>query len=406
MNRALPIYFVAVALLSLGMYIHVVLFNLYLSDLGQREDTMGRLAGAMTLGTAFGTVAGAIIARRYGLRGAAVLSAAGLALALALRAVAPAGALVPASVLCGLFLGGWFVTNAPAIAALAGRSATAFSVNAALGIGIGAAAGIAAAQLPRWFAGASPAASKRAALLVSAILVAAAAAVVSSVRFGERPQVRVPGALSITLLRRSPARAFAARFLIAVSVWYAFANGLIPFFSVYFQNALGASLESIGGIFSISQLVQAAAVLLMAPFIARVGLSRAVIATQLLAAVTVAGLFPVRSVPVAAGFYLIALSLYVMTEPGLQNLLMSGVPAAEREAAAAANLLVMFAVQAVVATAAGSLIAWRGYPALFIALALTGLLAAALTALLPAARLPAETVPPANAAGNSAARSE
>ena len=46
-NRALARYLPAPVLLSLGMFIHVLLFNLYLADQGFREDFMGRQAALL-----------------------------------------------------------------------------------------------------------------------------------------------------------------------------------------------------------------------------------------------------------------------------------------------------------------------------------------------------------------------
>lgn len=424
-NRELRTYLAAVALVSLGMYVHVLLFNLYLADLSFREDLMGRLSGAMTLGTALGTLPAAALARRVGLRATILTSLCGLALSLALRTALTGTGLAAASALTGFFLAGWFVTNAPAIAALSPgapgsgaepadmrRSAAAFSLNTALAIGIGAAGGILAGHLPGWLPGASPAAAKRSALLVAAVLVALGAVAVLRVRFAPAPhsairnlsrQSRGPQSL---LLLRSPARAFLARFLLSVSLWYSFSAGFLPFFNVYFRNRMGASVETIGGIFAAAHVTQALAALLMAPLIVRLGLVRAVVATQLLSAAGLLALWPVHTPGIASALYVAYISFQVMSQPGLQNLLMSRIPAGEREAASAANLLLMSGIHALVATAAGALIAARGYAALFIALGGTGVAAAALFAALFARAFPSETAPPANGADSFPGRRE
>lgn len=420
MTRELAVYLVAVVLVSLGMYVHVVLFNLYLADLSFREDLMGRLASAMTLGTALGTIPAAALARRLGLRSTMLISLLGLALSLAQRALLEGAALALVSLLAGFFLAGWFVTNPPAVAALSGtvggvdvqRSAPAFSLNIAVAIGVGAAGGLLAGRLPGWLGGASPAAAKRAALLVAAGLVASAMVIVSRVRFpdGPRPAASPVGAgignPQSVLLRPSPARAFLLRFLLAVSLWYAFGAGFLPFFNVYLRNRMGASLETIGGVFAAAQVAQALAALLMAPLIARLGMLPAVVGTQLLAAACLLALWPVHTLGAAAILYLAYLSFQVMSEPGLQTLLMARVPAAERPAAWAANLLLMFGIQALVGAVAGALIVARGYGALFVALGVTGLAAAALFGALFARALPPETVPDSSAARSSPWRRE
>ena len=418
MNRDLGIYFGVVVLVSLGMYVHVVLFNLYLADLSFQEDLMGRLVAARTLGTALGTLPAAALARRMGLRFAILMALCGLALSLALRAVVTGTALVAASLLTGFFLAGWFVTNAPAIAALSvklpgtdpegletRRAAAAFSYNTALGIGVGAAGGILAGWLPGWLPGATPAAAKQSALLVAAALVGAGAVVGLRVRFRHDPQSPIRNPKSL-LLRRSPARAFLARFLLAVSLWYVFAAGFLPFFNVYLRNRLGASVETIGGVFALAQVVQALAALSMARLIRRLGLVRAVVVTQVLSAAALFALWPVHALALAATLYVVYLSFQVMSEPGLQNLLMARVLPEERPTASAANLLLMFGIHAAVGAAAGALIAARGYGALFVVLGVTGVAAAALFAALFSPAFVRESGPPASDAGSSPALRE
>lgn len=400
MNRSLAIYLAAVVLVSLGMFVHVVLFNLYLADLSFREDFMGRQAALMTIGTALGTIPAAALARRLALRSTILISLCGLALALALRAQVTGAALGAASLLAGFFLAGWFVTNAPAIAALS-SGAAAFSFNIALAIGVGAVGGVLGGHLPGWMPGATPAEAKRAALMFAALSVAAAVGVIRRLRFpAEAGAERTAAGPSLSILRRSAARAFLARFLLAVSLWYAFGAGFLPFFNVYLRNRMGAPVETIGGVFAAAQVVQAIAALLMAPLIARLGLVRAVVFTQLLAAAGLFALWPVRTIGAASTLYVLYLSFQVMSEPGLQNLLMSRVPAAERAAASAANLLLMFGMQALVGAVAGAVIVARGYGALFIALGLTGLAAAALFAALFSGASRPESVPLASAAGS------
>src|ERR1035438_820725 len=91
-----------------------------------------------------------------------------------------------------------------------------------------------------------------------------------------------------------------------------------------------------------------------------------------------------------------------MSEPGLMNLLMRGVPVAERPAAMAANLLLIFAINAAVGATAGKLIVERGYGALFTALSVTGLASATLFAFLFRSGLPGESDPHSNVVQNSA----
>jgi len=395
MNRALARYLPAPVLVNLGLFIHVLLFNLYLADQGFREDFMGRQTAWMTLGMAFGTFPWVAVVRRYGLRFTGVAATLGLGVALILRAQAHSLALSGASLLMGLFMGGWLVTNTPAIAALS-KGATGFSLNISFSIAVGAVGGLIGGRLPAlvqiWMPG-DPVTVKRVALMLAAAPVLAATAVLAGIRFP------APGAANARL---HSSRRFLLRFLPAIALWYAFCAGFIPFFNAYLRNRLGGSAAAIGGAYAFSHLPQAAVTLLMPPLIARLGQVRAVVATQMLAALGVLALLQARTLPQATLFYTVYISLQVMSEPGLMNLLMRGVPGEERSAAMAANLLLMFAINATVGATAGKLIVQRGYSTLFAVLSVTGLAAAMLFAFLFRSGLPGERDPHSNAVHNSA----
>jgi hypothetical protein len=380
-NRKLAQYLAAPVLLNLGLFIHVLLFNLYLADLGYREDFMGRQAALLTLGTALGTIPGAILVRRWGLRLTGLLATAGVALTLLMRAQSMGVALSVASVALGLMHGVWLVTNTPAIASLS-LGPLGFSLNIGFSIAVGTIGGFVGGRLPGWIGmilsdpmlSTSPADLKRIALMLAALPVAIAAAVIAQISF--------PAAPPKDHARIQASRIFLLRYLPVVALWYAFCAGFSPFFNAYLRNRLSAPLPVIGTVFALSHLPQAAAILLMPIVIARLGLVRSVVATQVLAALGVLAMWQARTIPQAAAVYMLYLSLQVMSEPGLQNLLMRGVPAAERPPAMAANLLLMFGINAAVGLGAGRLIVERGYSALFVVLSVTGLAAAALFAFL------------------------
>jgi hypothetical protein len=397
-NRALARYLPAPVLVNLGLFIHVLLFNLYLADQGFREDFMGRQAALMTLGMALGTFPWAAVVRRRGLRFTGVAATLGVAAALILRAQAHGMALSGVSVLMGLFLGGWLVTNTPAIAAFS-LGATGFSLNIGLSIAIGAVGGLIGGRLPALVHElapnvADPVILKRIALMFAAAPVLAATAVLGGIRFPAAPAASHAGLHT--------ARRFLLKFLPAIALWYTFCAGFIPFFNAYLRNRMNGSVAAIGGAYAFSHLPQAAAALLMPLLIARLGLVRSVVATQVLAALGVLAMLQARTLPQAALFYTVYIGLQVMSEPGLMNLLMRGVPTEERSAAMAANLLLIFGINAAVGATAGKLIVTRGYGALFTALSVTGLAAATLFAFLFRRGLPGENDPHSSVVHNSA----
>ncbi len=415
MSRDLRLYFAAVVFVSLGVFVHVVLFNLYLADLSLREDAMGRQLALMTAGTALAMIPASWAARRFGLKRTIAVSVCGLSVALAARSHMQGMALGAASFAAGAFLAGWFLTNAPAVAALAGLGESArrngeqtspFSINIALSIAVGALGGLAGARLPGWMPAASPVDAKRQALLVAAALVAVGLVPLLRVRFPRDVATSFGWRSRPEVLRRSPSRAFLLRYLAAVAPWYAFSAGFLPFLNVFLRNRFNASLGEIGGVFAASQVVQAGAVLLAVPLAAGVGVARSVICAQVLAAGTLFALWPAGSLRTAAIVYMIYIGFQVMSEPGLQTILMSRLSAGDRTAASGANLLLMFAVQAGMGALAGRTVVAHGYGAWFVILALLGLAAAGLFAALFARKPPGETGPVSSADGNSRVRQE
>lgn len=358
-------YLILVAAFQLAMFVHVILFNLHLTEAGLREDAMGQLGAAMTVGTLLAALPAAALVRRFGLKALILAASLGLGVSLAARAtVMSLPALLVSSVLVGVCTSVFNVTNPPAIAALAPARyrAHAFSGNIALAMGVGAIGGVLAAWLPSLLH------SKFAALLVAAAL--PLAGVVFVVRLGlPGPTPENPPA--------APSREFLVRFVAGVGPWYAFTAGFAPFYNVYLSRVHQASVAVIGGTFAASQVVQALAVLSMAWWIARLGLLRSVLACQVLASLAVLAFLPIMNLATASVIYTLYVSLLYMPEPALQSLLMDKVGEAERAQAAAINQMLNLGTHVVVVTAAGSLISRAGYQALFISLSLLGLFAIA-----------------------------
>lgn len=357
-------YLTVVAVFYLAVFIHVILFNLHLADLGFGEDVMGQLAAAMTTGTLLAALPAAALVRRWGLKPLIVAACLGLAVTLAARAsVVSFPALLLSSVLTGCFTSVFNVTNPPAIAALAPASqrARAFSGNIAVGMGIGAVGGLLAGWLPMVLH------SKLAAMLVAAALPLAGLAALVSLRL----EIHAPAAPTIS--PSADSRRFLIRFVAGVGLWYAFTAGFSPFFNVYLSRVHHASIPAIGGAFAVAQVLQALAVLSMAWWIARLGLVRSVLLVQMLAAVAVLVFLPVRSLTAAGVAYMLYMSLLFMPEPALQNLLMDRVGEGDRAKAAAINQMLNLGTNVIVVASAGFLISSAGYQTLFLALAGLGL---------------------------------
>ncbi len=352
-------FLAASCLFNVGLFHFFLLYNLFLLDLGYRENVLGLIAGAFTAGNLAGVLPAAALAHRLGLKRALMSCIAGTAVMFALRSVVPGEPALMASAFAGGALFSlWAVAISPAVAALtteSGRPA-AFSMIFGSGIGIGVLVGLIGGRLPGWAAGSglatTPAHAKQIVLLAASALTALALWPLARLKIESAPSREK---------RTYPTGAFITRFLVAIGVW-SFAIGLFnPLFNAYFWREFRMPVERIGIVFSIAQAAQVAT-MLAAPFILRrLGLTRGVAAMQLLTAMALILLAPAPTALAAAALYAGYMSCQCMSEPGIYTSLMNRVAPEERSGASALNFLVIFVAQAIAATLAGAVVARFGY---------------------------------------------
>ncbi len=368
--------------LNLGSFQFLLLYNLYLLDLGYRENVLGLIAGAFTAGNLAGVLPAAVLAHRFGLKRTLVACITGTAIVSILRAaVSGEPVLMAAAFAGGLMFSVWAVCVSPIVAAATPESArpTAFSITFGSGIGLGVLAGLIGGRMPGWVARAgwagSPAQSKQFVLFAASACVLLALWPALGLRL-ESPPPRET--------RSYPAGPFIRRFLLAMGVW-SFAMGLFnPLFNAYFARRFHMSVESIGTTFSVAQAAEAAAIL-AAPFVLRrLGLTRGVAVMQLAAATVLALLAGVPFALGAAALYAAFGSFQYMSEPGIYSSLMNRVLPEQRGGASALNFLIMFAGQALAAAAAGTVVARFGYPPMLVGASVLAAAAAWLFWRLPA----------------------
>ncbi|HTR34734.1 MAG TPA: MFS transporter [Bryobacteraceae bacterium] len=375
-----------------GMFVFVFLYNLYLLQLGFREDFLGLMSGINTAGNVAGSVLSVFAIRRFGMR-RTLMASFGLTAGLcALRAVVtPAPALLALAALAGLASSVWPVALAPIIASVTTDKSRqrGFSFICASGISIGILGGLAAGRLPGWLMRArwtsSTVASYRVSLLAGCTIVLLALWPLARVRM---TSAAPPG--ERRLQRPSP---LVLRFLAAMLVWNLATGMFNPFPNVYLAR-LHLPLQQIGYAFSASQLAQVAAVLLAPVLFRRLGLTRAISGMQFFTAIALVALASAAGPLWAAGAFAGYMAFQYMSEPGMFTLLMEVSPEVERSSASALNILVMFAGQAIAATISGSLLARFGYPPVLTVAAIIAAAVALLFRLLMNSRKPSS---PANA---------
>jgi len=354
-------FLLAEAFFDFGMFVFFFLYNLYLLQLGFRENFLGLMSGIMTAGSIAGSILAVFTIHRFGLQKILMASFALTAGISALRSVLiSAPLLIVLAAIAGLISSVWPVALAPAVASVttARSRAHGFSFVCSSGIAIGIFGSLVAARLPGWISRAhwapSTVASYRMALLAGCSIVLLALWPLASVRMAtplppNRRKFRRPSPLLV-------------RFLIAMLIWNLGTGIFNPFRNVFFARHIHLAVEQIGYVFSWSQVLQVAAVLLAPAVFGRFGLTRAISGMEFATALTLVGLAVVTGPIGAAIVYGAFMAAQYMSEPGMFTFLMDGVTISERNSASALNFLVSFAGQAIAAAAAGVLVAHFGYP--------------------------------------------
>jgi predicted MFS family arabinose efflux permease len=360
-------FFSASFFFDLGMFIFFFMFNLFLIDVGYREQFLGLITSASAIGSVLGTIAGGLIAQRFGIRNTLLFCF----------------TVVPALCAARLF----FLGHTPqvALAFVMGIAATmsavcytpslaqttntrnrtfAFSLATATLIGVGTIAGLLGGHLPGWIAHWKPLAApfelKRGALLVSCAIMLIALGPTRRLRLTPVPPAERK------LYPRNP---FLLRYLPAIAMWAIVTGSFNPFFNVYFSQHIKMPVEKIGAVFSASNISQVIAVLAAPAILRKFGLITGTMYMQVATAIGLVFLAAAPGAHSAAVIYVCFAAVQWMSEPGMETLLMNQMSPAERSGASALNLFVSSVIQAFVAVIAGWAFARFGYPSVLAAIA-------------------------------------
>ncbi len=351
-----------------GMFVFVFLYNLYLLQLGFREDFLGTMSGMMTAGSVVGSILAVAAMQRYGLRRTLLAGFVLTACISALRAyITFPPALLGLAAAVGVTSSAWPVALSPVVAQLttAKSRPLGFSLVCSSGIAIGIVGGLVAGHMPGWLlqshVASSTIQSYRASLLIGCAFVLLAAWRFSRIDMGAaQPDKR-------TFRRPSP---ILIRFLVAMAFWNLGTGALNPFFNVFFARRVRLPVEQIGTVFAFAQIAQVGAILLAPLVFRKFGLTRGISGMQCATALALIALAIAGGPVWAAAGYAAYMMFQYMSEPGMFTVLMEGVPEGERNSASALNFLVAFSGQAIANAVGGKLIKNFGYPPVMIGAAI------------------------------------
>jgi MFS family permease len=163
-------------------------------------------------------------------------------------------------------------------------------------------------------------------------------------------------------LRQFRPSRFLWRFLVCMSLWSGLLAAFTPFATVYLSRELHMPFERIGVVFSIAQVVQFGAGLLIPVLVRALGMMNGIAATQVATALTLGLLAAARNEPQAVFLYLALSATQWMSSPSLYNLLMDETPEGERSTAAAMTMFSNSLASSGATAAAGILFTRFGYP--------------------------------------------
>ena len=392
LSRRFWVFFAAAFFFDAGFAIYFFLFNLYLVDHHFSDRSIGLIGGAATLGSLVGILPAGVLARRIGVRPLLVFCFVAAPLMGVLRTVwmwEPAQ--IGLGFLAGIAMCSWGVCYLPAVARLTTEvnRTSAFSLIFSASVATSMLGGIVCGYLPQWLSMSGitmhAADVKRLILLTACGIALVGLIPVLRLRIPvqslDQPATDAQSTRGrwTSLWENNP---FLLKYLPLMALWSAVIAAFTPFANVYLSRDLHIPMDRIGLTFSAIQAVQLCMGVLT-PVVFRVlGLVNGIVATQLVAAFTLAFMAGARHGRLAIALYLGFSAAQWMSSPGLYNLLMNETPDRERSTAAAATLFCNALAGSAATAGAGILFTWFGYPRVLLGIAVMAAVIAVLFRLL------------------------
>jgi len=364
--RELPrdfwIFFVATLLYEAGFGLYFFLFSLFLLDVHFDEKAIGLINGALSLGLLTTTLPVGMLSRKVGNQPLLLFCFVVAPLLNVLRALwiwEPAQ--IGLAFSAGLVMSIWTVCFLPVSASFTSESNRMSAIGLIFSVGIGATAlgSAGSGYLSHWIGilrpGCGAAEGERAALVISCAVAA----------LGSLPLLRlpnrgvklqaaeaVPRVWDLGLLRNS----FLRRYLPSMALWTSLLAAFTPFVGVYFAQQRHLALTHIGLIFSVSQMAQLVAGLLLPAMVSRWGMMQSIFVTQLGTALLLIAMVAAGGPGWSSAAFVGYSAAQWMGSTAIYTLLMNAMPEVDRSAASAMTMFSNSLAAACATSAAGVLL--------------------------------------------------
>lgn len=372
------LYLLTSIFMAVAIGIQLVLFNLYILELGYNEDVIGQLAAFIALGVALGGIPAGLLYDRFGGKASFIVATIGMVLTMAALALSSRQQTLSLwAILHGLANSIFFVSIFPYITDQSTplERAHLYGLNLAVWSGFRVIGNFVAGYLPGVWAGLVltdiQGGDLQASLLTAAAMGALGLLPLSRMKRADPGETR--------RIRRNFWPAGESRAAILKSAFILTLSGVVigltqPFYNVFFKRVFAADTVMIGTLFSLSELTALVSALALPALVARWGLVRGPALIILLASpLTFAMGLPIPLMAVSL-IFLLKVGLQWLGNTPLMNLVMEVVSPNDRGTMSGIRLVTNYGAQALAGLAGGWLVVKAGYAWLFAVAAVMQLL--------------------------------
>jgi MFS family permease len=354
-------------LLAAGLGVQTVIYNLYLVELGYREDLVGQVAAAHALGVALGGLPAGLFYSRVGGKTAFAVAVVSGVLSMGLRALStqPAWLIVWAAV-NGLANSILFVSIFPFITdqSTPRERPHLYGLNQAIWNGLMVLGAFVSGYLPTFWRWGLPATDDLSAYRLTLLT----AALLSGLAVLPVLLMQADMATSRQRARLLPS-AEGGRAIASGAVVLAMTGlviGLVqPFYNTYFHSVFDANPSLIGTLISLSQIAAMLSALAVPVVVRRTGLVLGPAVTSITGAVLTLAMGLRLPLLLVAVFFLLRVALEWLAQTPLMNLIMVIVNPADRGAMSGVRLVTNYGAQALAGAVGGWVVVNAGYTWLF-----------------------------------------